>query len=80
MIPHALVLAPGLEVFRVYVGYWYWGRPSNEDLRHDLRELTRKIRRDWDISDPALREAWARGERDRFWPYGKTLRQVMSGG
>src|SRR6266508_3347742 len=56
MIPHTFVLAPGLVIFRVYVGYWYWGRPSNEDLRHDLRELTRKIRRDWDISDPALRE------------------------
>ncbi len=80
MIPHTLVLAPGLEVFRVYVGYWYWGRPSNDDLRHDLRELTRRIRPDWDLSDPALREAWARGERERFWPYGKSLRQVLAEG
>src|SRR6266498_678243 len=67
MIPHVLVLVPGLEVFRVYVGYWYWGRPSNDDLRRDLRELTQRIRPDWDISGTALREAWARGERDRFW-------------
>jgi len=78
MIPHTLVLAPGLEIFRLYVGYWYWGRPSNEELRRDLRDLTRKIRPDWDIGGAELREAWARGEKERFWPYGKTLRQVFA--
>ena len=78
MIPHTFVLAPGLEVFRLYVGYWYWGRPSNDELRRDLRELTRKIRPDWDITDPALHEAWARNEKSRFWPYGKSLRQVLA--
>jgi peroxiredoxin len=25
MIPHTLVLAPGLVVYSVYNGYWYWG-------------------------------------------------------
>ena len=77
MIPYTLVLGPGLEVARVYNGYWYWGRPSIDDLRHDLRELTRRIRPDWDLSDPALREAWARKERLRFFPYGKPFRQVI---
>lgn len=77
MIPYTLVLGPGLEVFRIYNGYWYWGRPSIDDLRHDLRELTRRIRPDWDLSDPALREAWARKERQRFFPYGKPFRQVI---
>jgi peroxiredoxin len=80
MIPHTLVLAPGLEVFRIYLGYWYWGRPSNEDLRHDLRELTRTIRPDWDLTVPELREAWQRGEKERFWPYGKRLREVFAQG
>jgi hypothetical protein len=80
MIPHTLVLAPGLEVFRIYLGYWYWGRPSNEELRHDLRELTRTIRPDWDLSAPALREAWKRGEKDRFWPYGRSWREVLAQG
>ncbi len=28
MIPHTLVLKPGLVVHRVYNGYWFWGRPS----------------------------------------------------
>jgi peroxiredoxin len=78
MIPHTLVLGLGLEVFRIYNGYWYWGRPSIDDLRRDLRELTRRIRPDWDLSDPALREAWARKEHHRFFPYGKPFRQVIA--
>jgi peroxiredoxin len=69
MIPHTLVLEPGLLVHRIYEGYWYWGRPSNEDLRRDLREVTRRIRPDWDLTVPGLREAWDRGERERFYPY-----------
>ena len=28
MIPHTLVLKPGLVVHSVYNGYWFWGRPS----------------------------------------------------
>ena len=80
MIPHTLVLSPGLEVFRIYLGYWYLGRPSNEELRADLRAVTRRIRPDWDLSDPALREEWARGEKARFWPYGRSLREVIAGG
>jgi peroxiredoxin len=79
MIPHTLVLGPGLEVFRVYMGYWYWGRPTTEELRANLRQLTRTIRPDWDLSDPQLRAAWERGEKDRFWPYGKSMRSVLSG-
>ena len=33
MIPHTLVLEPGLVVHSIYNGYWFWGRPSVEDLR-----------------------------------------------
>ena len=78
MIPHTLVLEPGLKIFRIYNGYWYWGRPSVEDLRHDLRELFQKIRPDWDISDPELRAAWERGERERFFPYRKSRRERIA--
>jgi peroxiredoxin len=69
MIPHTLVLDPGLVVHKIYLGYWFWGRPSVEDLRQDLREVTRKIRPDWDLGAPGLREAWEAGEKSRFWPY-----------
>jgi hypothetical protein len=27
-VPHVLVLAPGRVIDKVYVGYWFWGRPS----------------------------------------------------
>jgi hypothetical protein len=32
MIPHTLVLKPGLIIHTVYNGYWFWGRPSFYDL------------------------------------------------
>ena len=66
MIPHALVLKPGLVVHSIYNGYWFWGRPSFYDLWHDLRAATREIRPDWDLSTPGLREAWAAGDRSPF--------------
>jgi peroxiredoxin len=66
MIPHTLVLKPGLVVHRIYNGYWFWGRPSIADLWHDLREVFRDTRRDWDLSAPGLREAWDAGERSAF--------------
>jgi len=79
MIPHTFVLEPGLVIHSVYNGYWFWGRPSNEELRHDLREVTRKIRPDWDLGSPGLREKWDAGERDAFWPYGSSMRGVFAG-
>src|SRR5713226_8165769 len=58
MIPHTVLLQPGLRVFKIYDGYWYWGRPSIAELRSDLREMTRAIRADFDISTPEMRQAW----------------------
>jgi peroxiredoxin len=78
MVPHTLVLAPELRVHSVYNGYWYFGRPSVEELRRDLREVTRAVRPDWDLSDPQLRQAWKAGDNSRFWPYGKSLREVFA--
>ena len=52
MIPHTLVLKPGLVIHSIYNGYWFWGRPSVVDLWHDLRAVTREIRPDWDLSTP----------------------------
>ncbi len=78
MIPHTFVLEPGLRIFRIYNGYWYWGRPSVEDLRRDLREMFQRIRPDWDLATPGLREAWKRGERERFYPYEQQTRRIAS--
>jgi peroxiredoxin len=78
MIPHVVVLEPGLVIYKIYNGYWFFGRPTNEELRQDLRAVIKKCRPDWDITTPDLKAAWARGEKDRFYPYGKTYAKVFS--
>ncbi len=65
----AEVSEPGLVIFSVYNGYWFWGRPSFEDLRRDLREGTREIRPDWDLAAPGLRENWEAGDHSTHHPY-----------
>lgn len=47
--PAAFALRPDLTIHRAYNGYWYWGRPTMEDLRRDMREITREIRPDWRV-------------------------------
>jgi peroxiredoxin len=47
-LPTVFVLAPGLHIHSAYNGYWYWGRATMEELRRDLREVTRNIRPDFD--------------------------------
>ena len=71
MIPHTLVLKPGLVIYSIYNGYWFWGRPSVVDLWHDLRAVTSEIRPDWDLSTPGLREAWNAGDFSRFHGWNK---------
>jgi peroxiredoxin len=71
MIPHTIVLKPGLIVHKIYNGYWFWGRPSVEDLRQDLRAVFSEIRSDWDLSAPGLREAWAAGDLSHFHGWDK---------
>ena len=43
MIPHTLVLEPGLRVYKIYNGYWFFGRPTVEELRLDLRAVLRAL-------------------------------------
>jgi hypothetical protein len=71
MIPHTFVLKPGLVIYSVYNGYWFWGRPSVMDLWNDLRAVTSQIRPDWDLSAPGLREAWNAGDLSRFHGWNK---------
>jgi peroxiredoxin len=78
MIPHTIVLEPGLVVFRVYNGYWFFGRPTAEELRHDLRAILQKCRPDWDLSRSELKAAWERGEKAQFFPYGKRYAEVFA--
>jgi hypothetical protein len=72
MIPHVIVLAPGLVIYETYNGYWFFGRPTVKDLRQDLRAVIRKCRPDGDITKPELKAAWQQGSKELFYPYGKT--------
>jgi peroxiredoxin len=78
MIPHTIVLEPRLVIYKIYNGYWFWGRPSVEELRQDLRAVTKKCRPDWDISTPEMKAAWQQGRKDLFYPYGKTYAQTLA--
>ena len=77
MIPHTLVLKPGLVVHRVYNGYWFWGRPSFYNLWDDLRAASSEIRPDWDLSTPGLREAWDAGDYSKFHGWDRQLAGSM---
>jgi peroxiredoxin len=45
--PTVFTLFPDLTIHSHYDGYWFWGRPTLDELRHDLREIARAIRPDW---------------------------------
>ena len=79
MIPHTIVLEPRLVIYKIYNGYWFFGRPTIEELRQDLRAVMKNCRPDWDITNPELRTAWQEGRKDRFYPYGKTYAQTLAG-
>jgi peroxiredoxin len=46
-VPAVFTLFPDLTIHRAFDGYWYWGRATMEELRADLRHITRSIRADW---------------------------------
>ena len=77
MIPHVIVLEPHLVIYKIYNGYWYFGRPTMEELRQDLRAVTRKCRPDWDITKTELKTAWQQGRKDLFHPYGRSYIQTL---
>jgi peroxiredoxin len=78
MIPHTIVLEPGLVIYTIYMGYWFFGRPGVEELRQDLRAVTKKCRPDWDIARPELKAAWEQGRKEQFYPYGKTYAESIA--
>jgi peroxiredoxin len=47
-VPHTVLLAPGMIVDKVYVGYWFWGRPSPYRLWDDLGDLFARVKPDFD--------------------------------
>src|SRR5215210_7617700 len=58
VVPHTVILSRGLVIEKVYVGYWFWGRPSPEQLWTDLGEIHARIKSDFDPTLAESRAAW----------------------
>ena len=46
-VPFVFTLHPDLRIHRAYDGDWFWGRPTLEELRRDMREISAATRADW---------------------------------
>ena len=46
-VPAVFTLFGDLTIHRAYDGYWFWGRPTTEELRRDMREISAATRADW---------------------------------
>ena len=57
-VPHTLILSPGLRIEKVYVGYWFWGRPTIHQLWADLQEIHMRIKADFDPTTAEARAVW----------------------
>jgi peroxiredoxin len=58
-VPHTVVCEPGsLKIAKVYVGYWFWGRPSAYQLWLDLQDVFRAAKADFDPTTSEARAAW----------------------
>ena len=45
--PTVFSLFPDLTIRTAWAGYWYWGRPTAEEIRADMRAISRAVRPDW---------------------------------
>lgn len=51
-LPTVFTLRPDLTIHAAYNGYYFWGRPTMEELRHDFRAISKMIRPDWTPPGP----------------------------
>ena len=51
-VPAVVVIGPDLRIHAAYNGYWYWGRPTHDELVRHLRDISRDLRRDWEAPTP----------------------------
>lgn len=47
-LPVGFLLEPDLSIHATWDGYWYWGRPSIEEIREGFRAVSQKLRPDWE--------------------------------
>ena len=78
MIPHTLVLEPGLRRLHDLQRLLVLRPPDRRGAAPGSARRAAACRPDWDISSAEQRTAWANGDKARFYPYGKTRAQVLS--
>jgi peroxiredoxin len=62
-IPYTFVLDRNREIYKIYNGWWFVGRPTVEELRLDLRAVMSRrpdyaYQRAWDESEENRKEAF----------------------
>ena len=62
-IPYTFVLDRNREIYKIYNGWWFVGRPTVEELRLDLRAVMARrpdyaYQRAWDESEEARKDAF----------------------
>jgi peroxiredoxin len=71
MIPHTLVLMPGLVIHRIYNRLLVLGPPVRRRSLAGPARPDERDRPDWDLSKPGLREAWNAGDLSPFHGWNK---------
>jgi len=74
MIPHVIVLEPGLVIYKIYNGYWFFGHPP---WKNSAKTCVLLQKMPVDITTPELKAAWQKGRKELFYPYGKTYVQTL---
>jgi hypothetical protein len=59
------------------VHYHDAGLRREENNRRVVVDITWRIRPDWQIDTPEMRAAWEKGEKKRFFPYGKSMKEIL---
>jgi hypothetical protein len=77
MIPHVIVPEPGPIIYKIYDGYWLFGRPTLEELRQDLRAILQKCRRLGHNKARTQSGVGARPQGALLSVYGKTYAQTL---
>jgi hypothetical protein len=77
MIPHVIVLEPGLVIHKIYNGYWFSAGLRWKISAGICAPLRKSAARIGIITTPAMRAAWKEGREELFYPYGKPYVQTL---
>jgi len=69
------VLEPGLIVYKVNNGYWFWGVLPRRSCARTCARSPAGSRPHWDLAAPGRREQWDAGDRSRHYPYPDPSRE-----